>query len=185
MCVCVCVTEQSGFKASFYMPPSIVRSFPRYYRCSPAGDCSNLSAAVATRTYCTWSWIFQHWNLFSLLHFSTLLHMHHVARSLLQANASNRVCNALALLQCVASHNDTRSLFLHGSLSIYIYIIHAHTHTHSLSHSRKLIKIDIVCLRPPIAYTPLSYTFPFVEMSFITGSRDMSLKSMYYFFTRP
>lgn len=27
---------------------------------------------------------------------------------------SNRVCNVLALLQCVASHNDTRTLFLHG-----------------------------------------------------------------------
>ncbi len=25
---------------------------------------------------------------------------------------SNRCCNALALLQCVASHSDTRSLFL-------------------------------------------------------------------------
>lgn len=29
--------------------------------------------------------------------------------------ASNRVCNALALLQCVASHTDTRSLFLKGA----------------------------------------------------------------------
>lgn len=34
--------------------------------------------------------------------------------SQLTAAASNRVCNALALLQCVASHNDTRTLFLHG-----------------------------------------------------------------------
>lgn len=32
----------------------------------------------------------------------------------LTAHASNRVCNALALLQCVASHNETRSLFLQG-----------------------------------------------------------------------
>ncbi|KAI1325034.1 cell differentiation protein rcd1 [Xylariaceae sp. FL0255] len=30
----------------------------------------------------------------------------------LTAAASNRVCNALALLQCVASHNETRTLFL-------------------------------------------------------------------------
>ena len=30
-------------------------------------------------------------------------------------HASNRVCNALALLQCVASHPDTRALFLHGA----------------------------------------------------------------------
>lgn len=35
--------------------------------------------------------------------------------SQLTAAASNRVCNALALLQCVASHNETRSLFLSGT----------------------------------------------------------------------
>ena len=34
----------------------------------------------------------------------------------LTAHASNRVCNALALLQCVASHLETRSLFLQGML---------------------------------------------------------------------
>lgn len=33
----------------------------------------------------------------------------------LTAHASNRVCNALALLQCVASHNETRALFLQGA----------------------------------------------------------------------
>ena len=32
----------------------------------------------------------------------------------LSAHASNRVCNALALLQCLASHQETRSLFLKG-----------------------------------------------------------------------
>ena len=32
----------------------------------------------------------------------------------LTAHASNRVCNALALLQGVASHSETRSLFLNG-----------------------------------------------------------------------
>lgn len=31
-----------------------------------------------------------------------------------QASQSNRVCNALALLQCVASHPETRSSFLQG-----------------------------------------------------------------------
>ena len=33
----------------------------------------------------------------------------------LTAAASNRVCNALALLQCVASHPETRSGFLMGT----------------------------------------------------------------------
>lgn len=37
--------------------------------------------------------------------------------SQLTAAASNRVCNALALLQCVASHNETRGLFLNGKYS--------------------------------------------------------------------
>lgn len=38
--------------------------------------------------------------------------------SQLTAAASNRVCNALALLQCVASHNETRGLFLAGIVSL-------------------------------------------------------------------
>jgi CCR4-NOT transcription complex subunit 9 len=33
----------------------------------------------------------------------------------LNGHASTRVCNALALLQCVASHPETRSLFLNGN----------------------------------------------------------------------
>lgn len=37
--------------------------------------------------------------------------------SQLTAAASNRVCNALALLQCVASHTETRGLFLSGKSS--------------------------------------------------------------------
>ncbi|KAH9471532.1 hypothetical protein Pst134EA_005426 [Puccinia striiformis f. sp. tritici] len=39
----------------------------------------------------------------------------------LTANASNRVCNALALLQCVASHNETRALFLQAHLPLFLY----------------------------------------------------------------
>jgi CCR4-NOT transcription complex subunit 9 len=42
--------------------------------------------------------------------------------SQLTAAASNRVCNALALLQCVASHNETRTLFLNGISSPLIYL---------------------------------------------------------------
>ena len=39
----------------------------------------------------------------------------------LNAHASNRVCNALALLQCVASHAETRTLFLNAHLPLYLY----------------------------------------------------------------
>ncbi|CAK7202690.1 RNA-binding protein, CCR4-NOT complex subunit Rcd1 [Sporothrix eucalyptigena] len=41
--------------------------------------------------------------------------------SQLTAAASNRVCNALALLQCVASHNDTRTLFLSAHIPLFLY----------------------------------------------------------------
>ncbi|KAE9458264.1 hypothetical protein C3L33_09833, partial [Rhododendron williamsianum] len=34
---------------------------------------------------------------------------------------SNRVCNALALLQCVASHPDTRMSFLNAHIPLYLY----------------------------------------------------------------
>ena len=44
--------------------------------------------------------------------------------SQLTATASNRVCNALALLQCVASHNETRGLFLNGRRSLFEIVEH-------------------------------------------------------------
>lgn len=39
----------------------------------------------------------------------------------LKAHASNRVCNALALLQCVASHHETRSLFMNAHIPLFLY----------------------------------------------------------------
>eukprot|EP00823_Brevimastigomonas_motovehiculus_P004987 TRINITY_DN3437_c0_g1_i1.p1 TRINITY_DN3437_c0_g1~~TRINITY_DN3437_c0_g1_i1.p1 ORF type:complete len:362 (+),score=76.63 TRINITY_DN3437_c0_g1_i1:57-1142(+) len=39
----------------------------------------------------------------------------------LTPNVSNRCCNALALLQCVASHSETRSAFLNSHLSLFLY----------------------------------------------------------------
>ncbi|EJU03763.1 Rcd1-like protein [Dacryopinax primogenitus] len=40
----------------------------------------------------------------------------------LTAHASNRVCNALALLQCVASHPETRGLFLFSAhIPLFLY----------------------------------------------------------------
>jgi CCR4-NOT transcription complex subunit 9 len=40
---------------------------------------------------------------------------------LLDAQNSGRVCNALALLQCVASHRDTRTQFLNAHIPLYLY----------------------------------------------------------------
>lgn len=39
----------------------------------------------------------------------------------LNAHQSNRVCNALALLQCVASHSQTRGAFLQANIPLYLY----------------------------------------------------------------
>lgn len=39
----------------------------------------------------------------------------------LTAQASNRVCNALALLQCVASYSETRGLFLQAHIPLFLY----------------------------------------------------------------
>lgn len=39
----------------------------------------------------------------------------------LTAVASNRVCNSLALLQCVATHPETRSLLLHAHIPLFLY----------------------------------------------------------------
>lgn len=39
----------------------------------------------------------------------------------LTIQASNRVCNALALMQCVASHPETRDAFLHAQIPLFLY----------------------------------------------------------------
>ncbi|CAK9296551.1 unnamed protein product [Gordionus sp. m RMFG-2023] len=39
----------------------------------------------------------------------------------LTAQQSNRVCNALALMQCIASHSETRGPFLQANIPLYLY----------------------------------------------------------------
>lgn len=41
--------------------------------------------------------------------------------SLMTANVSNRACNVLALLQCVAAHTETRSSFLKANIQLFLY----------------------------------------------------------------
>ena len=62
----------------------------------------------------------------------------------LTAQASNRVCNALALLQCVASHPETRTLFLNGA-------------TPPIPHSRVCV---CVCVLPRFAGLPFPSIAP-------------------------
>ena len=65
--------------------------------------------------------------------------------SQLTAAASNRVCNALALLQCVASHNETRTLFLNGMWQLYF------------STTNRLLTRSL-----PLAHIPL-FLYPFLN----------------------
>jgi CCR4-NOT transcription complex subunit 9 len=39
----------------------------------------------------------------------------------LSSSASTRVCNALALMQCIAAHDESRNLFIKAQLPIYLY----------------------------------------------------------------
>ncbi len=54
----------------------------------------------------------------------------------LTAHASNRVCNALALLQCVASHQDTRSMFLQGARRLAAFAHARLTSFPAVQHTR-------------------------------------------------
>lgn len=47
----------------------------------------------------------------------------------LSPKASNRCCNALALLQCVASHPDTRTHFLNAHIPLFLYPFLNTTHS--------------------------------------------------------
>lgn len=64
------------------------------------------------------------WNLFGVM--TVLLEeiiavYAYLSPQVLTASILNRVCNALALLQCVALNAQTRSLFLHANLPLYLY----------------------------------------------------------------
>merc|ERR1711990_431459 len=55
----------------------------------------------------------------------------------LSAHQSNRVCNALALLQCVASHPDTRSVFLQAHIPLFLYpFLHTTSKTRPFEYLR-------------------------------------------------
>lgn len=81
--------------------------------------------------------------------------------SSLTAAASNRVCNALALLQCVASHNETRALFLNGwysYVSEIILFISNESSTHPpISISVPQHHFKVPSLRVPASYFPGRY----------------------------
>ncbi|KAL3831618.1 hypothetical protein ACJMK2_023353 [Sinanodonta woodiana] len=55
----------------------------------------------------------------------------------LTAHQSNRVCNALALLQCVASHPETRTAFLQAHIPLFLYpFLHTFSKTRPFEYLR-------------------------------------------------
>ncbi|XP_055379957.1 CCR4-NOT transcription complex subunit 9 [Condylostylus longicornis] len=53
------------------------------------------------------------------------------------AHQSNRVCNALALLQCVASHPETRTAFLNAQIPLFLYpFLHTTSKTRPFEYLR-------------------------------------------------
>ncbi|CAI5445446.1 unnamed protein product [Caenorhabditis angaria] len=56
----------------------------------------------------------------------------------LTAVQSNRVCNALALMQCVASHRETRAPFLQAHIPLYLYPF---LHTTKVSRSFEYLRL--------------------------------------------
>jgi len=56
----------------------------------------------------------------------------------LTATASNRVCNALALLQCVASHAETRQSLLQAQIPLFLYPF---LNTHSKSRPFEYLRL--------------------------------------------
>jgi CCR4-NOT transcription complex subunit 9 len=75
--------------------------------------------------------------------------------SQLTAAASNRVCNALALLQCVASHNETRGVFLSGKSA----------RQHQLPHAYRMIAHIPLFLYPFLNTTSKSRPFEYLRLT--------------------
>lgn len=83
----------------------------------------------------------------------------------LTAHQSNRVCNALALLQCVASHPETRSVFLQAHIPLFLYpFLHTTSKTRPFEYLRltslgvigALVKVNDVVVVVVYALTQLT-----------------------------
>lgn len=101
----------------------------------------------------------------------------------LNAHQSNRVCNALALLQCVASHPETRSAFLQAHIPLYLYpFLHTVSKTRPFEYLRltslgvigALVKVSKLC--STVLSVICSCTYAMMPIKQITSFRLMSKK---------
>ena len=89
-----------------------------------------------------------------------------------KAHQSNRVCNSLALLQCVASHQETRSLFLQAHIPIFLYpFLHTtlsktrpfeYLRLTSLGVIGALVKVRLIFICSYVCLFFLSYVLRFI-----------------------
>jgi len=68
----------------------------------------------------------------------------HINPPLLSAGQSNRVCNALALLQCVASHPETRPHFLKAHMPMFLYPFLSTSCTHRPFEYLRLTSLGVI-----------------------------------------
>jgi len=64
--------------------------------------------------------------------------------SSLSATQSNRCCNALALLQCVASHSETRGHFLNAHIPLFLYPFLNTTHKQRPFEYLRLTSLGVI-----------------------------------------
>ena len=98
----------------------------------------------------------------------------------LTAHQSNRVCNALALLQCVASHPETRSIFLQAHIPLFLYpFLHTSSKTRPFEYLR-LTSLGVIGALVKVSKN-LNRSLCMVCKSWIFQGCLRTLKSMCYF----
>lgn len=93
----------------------------------------------------------------------------------LSGGASNRVCNALALLQCVANHNETRSLFLQAHIPLYLYPF---LNTTSKTRPFEYLRLTSLGVIGALVKVSSAYTLVRIDTDILLVIRMIILKSL-------
>ncbi|XP_018651057.1 putative suppression of tumorigenicity [Schistosoma mansoni] len=119
------------------------------------------------------------WYTLFYLRFLNLLHFCGIRVVLLQrcyrkyAHQSNRVCNALALLQCLASHPETRNEFLKANIPLYLYtFLNTNNRTRPFEYLRLTSLGVIGALVKVSAYIYISTAYLWNDYSLLTWFRN-------------
>uniref|UniRef100_A0AC35UBB6 CCR4-NOT transcription complex subunit 9 n=1 Tax=Rhabditophanes sp. KR3021 TaxID=114890 RepID=A0AC35UBB6_9BILA len=82
-------------------------------------------------------WLWNSFGTMSCLLAEILTIYPHIHAANLPPTLSNPVCNALALMQCVASHKETRLSFLNSHIPLFLYpFLHINKNTRSFEYIR-------------------------------------------------